>query len=137
MKTANDLRVARRMRVPVGKFTFICRRPVDNDFAEMAEARTTDHRHFAFRFVEDWEGVTEFDIFESGDDKTPVKFDRELWIEWCSDSKEFWSPISVALVDAYLKRKKAVDDAMGESDAGSKQLNSHLDQQENNPSASE
>lgn len=117
MRSLSDLEKQRRIEVTVGKFTFVCRRPVAVDFAKMAMENRHAPFEFARQFVVDWKGVTERDIFGEGADE-PVPFDLPLWQAWCDDSPELWGPIANTLLDAYRAHKGMVDDAVGEPEAG-------------------
>lgn len=54
---------------------------------------------FAERFVVDWRGVKEADLFVAGGD-IPVDFDKDLWSDIAADDETLWAPICERLMQA-------------------------------------
>lgn len=104
------LRKNRELKVTVGKFRFTCRRPTDVEALEIHRA-DAQFSTVAVRFVIGWENVLEDDIVGGGV-MTAVPFDVALWAEWCAERPDFWTPISMAVLDAYkLNRERLLDAA--------------------------
>lgn len=114
MPSAADLRAQRRVEVEVGKFTFICRRPTQGDAMRFGLNRDSTVLDFARNLVDDWKGVTEFDVFGTGDSEKPLPWDKELWLEWLDDRGDFWVPIADKVCDAWVKHSEGVKEAAGE-----------------------
>lgn len=101
------IRKSREQHVPVGKYTFIVRRPTD---MEMLEFRL-DRRPIALlRFVIGWEGVTEGDIIPGGDPH-PAPFEADACAEWLSDRMDLFGPVSEAVIAAYEAHRRTQDEA--------------------------
>lgn len=100
------IRKQRQFRKVVGGFTFICRRPTDQEAGEIDRGAT--FCDIAQRFVVGWDGVTENDVAGGGGSDV-LEFDALLWREWCADRKDFWSPLAQAVLDAYTEHAKDMD----------------------------
>jgi hypothetical protein len=97
-------------------YTFICRRPTDQDAAEIQRGETRPN--LCQRFVVGWEDVTENDVVGGGGSDV-LEFDPLLWREWVADRRDFWEPIAEAILDAYSGHAKEMDDAAKNSQPGS------------------
>lgn len=93
------LRRQRELKVAIGAFTFLCRRPTAEEMVGFYRDSTPDSE-VARRHVVGWEGVTEDDVVGGGV-KTPLPFDAGLWAEWCADRPDFWPVLSEKLLEAY------------------------------------
>lgn len=82
------IRKNREFKKKVGAFTFLCRRPTDQEANDIKMGETFPN--ICQRFVIGWENVTENDVIGGGGTE-PVEFDPVLWREWCADRKDFWS----------------------------------------------
>lgn len=126
----------REFKKTIGKFTFTCRRPTDQDATEF-RLGPSFACELAQRFVIDWSGVTEDDVIGGGGSDA-VAFDPVAWRHWCADNKAWWSlcakhaasiqaaepgevvdtddcpdcaPLTRAITNAYSDHTKAMDDA--------------------------
>lgn len=99
----------REIKIPVGKYSFVARRPTDVEALELYRSRTA-YSEIAQRFVTGWAGVTENDIVGGGGSDA-VEFSQELWAEWCADNQNFWEPIAVAVMDAYVYHRRSKEEA--------------------------
>lgn len=106
MSLVDKIRKARETGVEVEGFRFTIRRPTDQ---EAINLKGMTFIEVAQRFVVDWSGVKEMNLFPGGDG-AEVKFDAELWKEWCADHPDFWGPISTAVFESYQDHCKARDD---------------------------
>jgi hypothetical protein len=104
------LRKGREVRVEVGKFTFVIRRPTDLQMLGVGGLDTEAQARRALGFVIDWANVVEDDLV-GGANMDPVKFDADLWLEWASDHSEFWEPIAKAAYSAYTEHAKREGEA--------------------------
>lgn len=111
-----QIRKRRESKVPVGKFTFLLRRPTDADMVDLAK-RGAEYFEVASEFVIGWEGVTENDVIGGGGSDV-LPFDSRLWREWCADRKDFWDPIGEAAVEAYNFHKKELEEDAKNSQPG-------------------
>lgn len=94
-----QIRKNRELKVTVGKFVFLCRRPTDVEALEIHQ-QGGGFALIAHRFVDGWENVVEDDIV-GGATMTPIEFDRDVWQEWCADRPDFWAPIAEGVLGAY------------------------------------
>lgn len=104
----NRIRKQREIKVPVGAFIFIARRPTVAEAVEIS--RENLYTEITQRFVVGWENVTENDV-AGGGGTDKIEFTAELWREWCADRPEFWSPIANAVLEAYSLYSKQLDGA--------------------------
>ena len=93
------LRKAREFDVVIGRMTFTCRRPNDDDAVKWFNGGA-DLSDLTLRNVIGWSGVTEDDVIGNGS-SDPVPFHIDLWKEWVADRSDFWQPIAEKLIDAY------------------------------------
>lgn len=93
------LRKNRELKVAVGKFTFTCRRPTDEEAVTLYRGGLSN-AVIAANHVVAWDGVTEDDLVGGGGTDA-VPFDGPLWREWCADRNDFWAPIGDACMKAY------------------------------------
>lgn len=102
MSSAGEkLRKAREFKKTFDGLTLRLRRPTEREYGQMERARE-GHLAFAERFVVDWEGVTEADLWASGGAEA-VPFDLDVWHEYIADRHELWEPISKAIAEAFQK----------------------------------
>lgn len=104
----DKIRRSREHRVPVGRHTFVIRRPTDLDMLEFAQDRRATK---LLRFVVGWEDVTEGDIIRGGDPH-PAPFDAEACAEWFSDRMDLFGPVTEAIIAAYEEHRKRQDAAV-------------------------
>lgn len=97
---ADKMRKAREIRVVVGDFTFIVRRPTDVEWYDKIVGTGPVSRFIDF--VVDWEGVKEMDLL-SGGDPHPLPFNREACFEWISDRADLYGPIIKAINESFDK----------------------------------
>lgn len=93
------IRKQRELKVTVGKFTFIARRPTDVEAVDLHRSGVS-FADIAEKFVSGWEGITEDDVIGGGGSDV-VEFSAELWREWCHDRPDFWEPIAAAVLQSY------------------------------------
>lgn len=93
------IRKQRELKVTVGKFVFIARRPTDVEAVELHRSSVT-FADIAEKFVSGWENITEDDVLGGGGSDS-VEFDADLWREWCHDRPDFWEPIASAVLESY------------------------------------
>lgn len=105
------MRRQREVRIPVGKFTFIARRPTDVEALEL-HAKESTLAEMARRFVTGWENVVEDDV-AGGGGTTVVAFAPQIWDEWCADRPDLWGPIANRVLEVYELHAKEVQAAAG------------------------
>src|ERR1043166_7364319 len=93
------IRAQRQLKVTVGKFTFLARRPTDVEIVKLTRDGA-EWYEIAAGYVNGWEGVTENDLIGGGGSDA-VRFDERVWREWCADRPELWQPIATAVMKAY------------------------------------
>jgi len=126
-KLAERIRKNREFKVTVGRWTFIARRPTEEQggpllqeiFSGEANARLTAEQcaRISRDYVIDWKGVIEDDLIGGGNQEE-VKFDAEDWSEFVADHREVWEPIAIAVIEGYLGRLKEQQDAEKNSSPG-------------------
>jgi hypothetical protein len=108
MSLADKMRKARESVVTVGEYKFTVRRPTDVE----ANALRADGRLSVaafIPFVVGWDGVREMDMLPGGDPH-PLAFDADACKEWLADRPDLLTPISNAIMDAYLAHVAALKD---------------------------
>lgn len=96
---ADAIRKRREMKIEVGRWKFIGRRPNDIEAMDFAGSNRV-YADMALQLVIGWEGVTEDDVIGGGG-SDPAPFSRDAWTEFCSDHSELWMPIGERLYEAY------------------------------------
>lgn len=104
------MRKHRELKVPVGKFVFICRRPTDEEAVGLFRAGGLSNSLIARNHVVGWENVSAADM-PGGDNSDPLPFDVDVWREWCADRNDFWPPIGEACMAAYNEHAEKLRDA--------------------------
>lgn len=109
MSLAEKIRKARESTVEIGGKTWTIRRPSDEEASEIK--RNGDGLlAIVKRFVIGWP-LTEIDLVPGGTG-VDVPFDREVFTEWVADQPGLWTPLGMAILDAYKlhadKREAAV-----------------------------
>lgn len=112
---AERLKKNRELKVTVGKFTFLARRPTDEEaipiyrrFGEEGALYLEVCAGIARDCVFGWQDVIEDDVIGGGGDAA-LTFSAESWKAWCSDRKDFWQPIAEAVLAAYRAHSEKVD----------------------------
>lgn len=100
---------AREKRVPVGRHTFIVRRPTPIEHHELSQQPSVQRAILAF--VIGWEGVTEGDLIPGGDPH-PITFDQSACAEWLSDRPDLFAPIAEAILAAVTEHRQAMEDSL-------------------------
>lgn len=101
---ADKMRKAREMRVEVGGYVFVVRRPTDVEWYDKIIGTGPISRFIDF--VVDWEGVKEADLLNGGDPH-PLKFDRQACFEWLSDRADLYGPLIQAINESFDKHTEA------------------------------
>lgn len=104
---AEKMRIARQKTVPVGKYTFIVRRPTDLEMLAFQRDRRPES---LLQYVVGWDAVTEADLLPGGDPH-PVPFAPDVCVEWLADRMDLFGPVTSAVVSAYEDHVKAKDAA--------------------------
>lgn len=100
------IRAARQSVVEIGQYGFTIRRPTDLQIAQFNGQ--LDQTEILRRFVVDWVGVHENDLYAGGT-SDPAPFDAELFVEWIADQPDYWDPITTAIIAAYKAHAEARD----------------------------
>ena len=111
---AESIRRQREVRLPVGRFVFIVRRPTQ---LQMDEIRGTlvggSNRAKAralFPFVVGWEGVTEGDLV-NGAPAHPVPFDADACAEWLEDAPDVLPAVLNGIAQAFTDHQAKLESA--------------------------
>jgi hypothetical protein len=94
------MRKARETRLAIGDKTFTIRRPTDLEATEMRYSGTREAVQGIARFVVDWKGVTELDLYPGGEGKE-APFDSDLFVLWLEDHPEIWEDLINGVMAAY------------------------------------
>lgn len=109
MSLAEKIRKARESTVDVDGKTWTIRRPTDEEAAQLS-ANGDGLLAIVKRFVIGWT-LTELDLVPGGTG-VAVPFDSEVFGEWVADQPDLWTPLGMAVLDAYKlhadKREAAV-----------------------------
>lgn len=98
MSLAEKIRKARESTVEVDAKTWTIRRPTDEEAAQIS-ANGDGLLAIVKRFVIGWP-LTELDLVPGGTGVT-VLFDSEVFGEWVADQPDLWTPLGMAILDAY------------------------------------
>jgi len=100
---AEKIRIARHNTVDVSGIKIVFSRPTDIQIANLYEEFGGEHSKFevAKRFVIGWVDVKGSDLYEGGSDEV-VKFDADAFAEWLSDTRDAWTPLYEAVMQAYV-----------------------------------
>lgn len=126
-KLAERIRKNRELKVDVGRWTFIARRPTEEQGGlllqeifggnEKAVLTVQQCARIARDYVVDWKGVIEDDLIGGGG-QDEVMFDAEDWSEFIADHRECWEPIGLKVIDGYLGRLKQQQETEKNSSPG-------------------
>lgn len=104
MDYAEKLKKQRELKVHVGKFEFVCRRPTDAEAIALHRGGLSsfgvEDFEIAVRHTIGWSSVIEDDLIGGGG-STAVPFDSTTCREWFADRPDFWRPISTAILESY------------------------------------
>ena len=114
------LKASRKLEVKVGHITFsgTCPRysrlvklfaTIKNDSVDAAMAEIS---------IDGWSGVTEADVINGGDVNVIVPFSLDLYQELILDRKDWWQPISEAIVRSAEGRQIIKEEEIKNSEAG-------------------
>jgi hypothetical protein len=106
---AERIRRQRGIKVPVGKFIFLARRPTDVEWFSLDDVQSKP-AWLALNFVTGWDQVIEDDVVGGGG-QDPLIFSLEAWQEWCADRQDFWVPIGRAVFEAFVEHRKSMEEA--------------------------
>lgn len=114
MADANDListiRRNRELKVTVGQYVFTCRRPTDSEIERYRDSTiysdTLAQHHVIGWGRADGGAFTESDFLGGGGGTDPVPFELPLWLQWCADHMEVWTPIGDAVTNAFTEHRK-------------------------------
>lgn len=98
MSLAEKIRKARESTVDVDGKTWAIRRPTDEEAAQL-RANGDGLLAIVKRFVIGWP-LTEIDLVPGGTGVS-VPFDHEVFGEWVADQPDLWTPLGMAILDAY------------------------------------
>ena len=99
---AEKIRQSRHCTVEIQGHKFFYTRPTDIQMAAMYAESEGKHNKYeiAKSYVFGWD-LKESDLFPDGEDKS-VKFDADLFSEWLSDARDYWSPLYEAIMGSYV-----------------------------------
>lgn len=116
MSLLEKLKKSRESNVTAGDFAFTVRRPTDLEVAGMS-GQQLKQGDILERYVTGWSGVKEIDIIPGGD-PVPAVFTTELFIDWVADKPDLWGALTEAVLTAYDKHQKSLDDSLKKPGAG-------------------
>lgn len=100
---SDKIKKARQTKVPIGSFFLTVRRPTNLEMLEF-KGLAFRQREILERFVVDWDGFKQSDLFPGGDPE-PVPFDHDAYKEWIADHPEYWNDVVAAIVDSYKEHE--------------------------------
>lgn len=107
MSLSEKIRKAREHGLEVEGLKLTIRRPTDYEAATLGDATFYE---IASKFVVGWSDVLESDIAPGGDG-VQAKFSADLWAEVLADRPTIWSPVAVAVIDAYKRHRESIEAA--------------------------
>lgn len=111
MSLVEKLRQARRFNLSIGDYGFIVRRPTDAEAAGLQFASLDDAVRGLTKYVEDWSGVRELDLFSDTEETDLIPFDPEVCAEWLVDRPDLWEGFVSGILNAYDKYREERDAA--------------------------
>jgi hypothetical protein len=97
-----------RVEIQPGKFCVV-RRP--SEWESIETFRGTNIQPIDFmKFVVDWDGFTDLDIFPGGD-STPAKFERGLFNLWIQDHFKYMVALAEAVVKEHSDHRERLEEA--------------------------
>lgn len=109
---AKQILAAREIRVEVGAWTFVARRP---DAMSVGAWLKLPPEVLSEKIVNEcvigWEGVLERDLIGGGGSDTPVPFDLEDYRTWVVDRPDVWAPLVTAVMQALTAWSEAAEKA--------------------------
>ena len=108
-KLLDRIRKGRESTLAIDKHTVTIIRPTVEQMVAL-KADGYSHLDLAKHFVVGWAGVTEADIIPAGASEA-LPFEADVWREWLADHPEWWSPIGMAVVEAFNSYSEYREDA--------------------------
>ncbi|WP_333710373.1 hypothetical protein [Malikia spinosa] len=106
MSLIDRLRKAREIRIEAGGQVFTALRPTDMDMVGLIGA----DGYALLKFVIGWE-MTELDLGIPGGSGEAVPFQPDLFAEWIKDQPALWTPLIIAIKDAYAAHSERLEQA--------------------------
>lgn len=98
MSLLDRIKKAREVKVPVGGFTFLVRRPSELEMLELKRSGITERK--LLDFVVGWEGVKESDLINGGDPH-PLAFDSAACCLWLEDRADLLGPVVSQVIQSF------------------------------------